>query len=409
VRWRFVDENNAAELEHRRSTIERIDKFWGWFERSFGQSGELVMSPDNYRCARSVSQELSKVHKALGWELSPKVNDERRFVVTPEASHFLHPMVETMLERAPKMPDFRFMACREPVEPECVESAVTGRAGRWIPDIRIEAKITEHNSIDLTFVSNEFRGQNNKKDLLYCFVLCEVVFGQSVLEQWIGELQTWSMKPGLLKRMRSFIGLPSVEGSAGNASDKETCGLIELREEVDRLKQEILSKLPGRPFWQQDPEQVSRTLLTFEGAPTGRLTCATMAHQVFQGLIGLPRCFSCERFSRFGETFCYLKIDESATVVTNETPDRGELEEAFDLALKKASVGCVTGGGWGPVYNFIDLALVDLDAAIPVLQTVSSELNLPKATWLRFLDTKLSQEWVGMYHDTPVADMSPGW
>jgi hypothetical protein len=131
--------------------------------------------------------------------------------------------------------------------------------------------------------------------------------------------------------------------------------------------------------------------------------------QVILGSMPPPRCFTSERFSRCGETFCYLKIDESATQIAETSLDRGELEETFDAALRKASVGCVIGGGWGPVFNFIDFALADVEAAIPVLREVSAQVSLPRPTWLRFLDTKLEHEWVGMYADTPQPDMSPGW
>jgi len=110
--------------------------------------------------------------------------------------------------------------------------------------------------------------------------------------------------------------------------------------------------------------------------------------------------YSC-RFSRCKETFCYLKIDGAEWVATERFPDRATMEEALDEALCGAKSGCVTGGGTGLRYSYIDLALVDVRGAMDRIRRVLEQGGIPKRTWLLFFDEHLAQEWIGIYSDSP--------
>jgi hypothetical protein len=68
-------------------------------------------------------------------------------------------------------------------------------------------------------------------------------------------------------------------------------------------------------------------------------------------------------------------------------------------------VGAVLGGGTGLRYAYIDLALADISAALPVIRGCLRNLQIPKRSWLQFFDATLSQEWIGIYDDSP---MPPG-
>lgn len=399
MRWRFIDENSEVEMAYRLKNIEKIDSFWRTFE---GNVDTITRSSKS--CADWVTRELPKVSEELMWEMSPAIDNVRRFVITPEQNYHLHPMVASMIERAPKIPGFRFMPYREAVEPESVIDVVTARSGTWIADVTVLATAGDENAIDVVFMSSHFNGNNNHDDIGYCFTLLEVLLGQVVVEEWIGQIETLLTKPGRMKQLKSFLsGSKDVHSIKG-------IGVFDLPKFVSNLREEIVERLPKQPIWQLDSELAtdSGSVLEFRGPDTRRMTCSTFLPQVILGAIPPPVCFTSARFSRFGETFCYLKIDESLAR-TDEDLDRGELQEIFDSALREASVGCVTGGGWGPIYNFIDFALTDVNNAIPVLRQVSAKVSVPKSSWLRFLDTKLIHEWVGMFADTPQPDLSPDW
>lgn len=399
MRWRFADDATESERKFREQATEKFDTFWNTFERNLS----IIRSDDLDKCAEFLRSELAKIDARLMWELSPEIDDERRFVITPEANFFLHPMVEAMLKRAPNISGFRFMAYREPVESHNIEGLVVAKTGRWIPDLQIAAQRTDRNSIDLSFTSSEFRGKDKPEDLNYCFVLSEILFGQRFLEYWIGNIH--ARDRGLLYKLRSMMGRKPT-------SDLQSLDVNQARNSIIQVQESITNSLRAQPICKAEPPLVDRTgggVFTWKSETARRMTCSTMEPQIIVGLNPPPQCFSSERYSRCGETFCYLKFDGSAMTVTDDSPDRGQMEEAFDLALREAAVGCVTGGGWGPIFNFIDFALADVDKAVPVLRQTSKALGLPKQTWLRFLDSSLAQEWIGMYQDTPEPDMSPGW
>ena len=114
--------------------------------------------------------------------------------------------------------------------------------------------------------------------------------------------------------------------------------------------------------------------------------------------------FYSERFSRHGESFCYLKIDGSEGLDQDGGfSDRGSIEEAIDEVLIPARAGCVIGGGTGLRYSYIDVALSDAAAAIPLIRRRLRAGKIPWRTWLVFFDAPLAHEWVGIYGGTPAA------
>jgi hypothetical protein len=64
-------------------------------------------------------------------------------------------------------------------------------------------------------------------------------------------------------------------------------------------------------------------------------------------------------------------------------------------------VGCVTGGGTGLRYSYVDLALVDLKAGLALAREVLQDGRAPLRSWFLFFDAELQVEWLGVYDDTP--------
>ena len=60
-----------------------------------------------------------------------------------------------------------------------------------------------------------------------------------------------------------------------------------------------------------------------------------------------------------GETFCYLKTDGREGFDAERWADRSELEDINEV-LVPLGLGCVTGGGTGRTYSYVDLSLIDV-------------------------------------------------
>lgn len=398
MRWRFADPNNAAEMQYRNDMLAKFDEFWS----EFAKNAHLFQSQDTLnQSIQWVIKSLETVHKGLMWEMSG--TESRTFVITPENEYHLQPMIESMVARAPEIPGFRFSTAREPVLDENLEPFLKARAGRYLPDVQIAATTTGRNTIDLQFLSSQFHWSRGFLDINYCLALCEVALGQRILEERIGFVSSRNPNLSLVEKTKSLFGVKTI-------IPETTVPTSEFRRHILQLQEEQISKLPEEPL-SKVKETLPAGLIEIRSAGANRRTAAGYNFSIIEGVKSPPACFVSERFSKCGETFCYLKIDESASaqVDRSDSLDRGQIEEAIDAALQKAGVGCVPSGGWGPAYNFIDLALTDVDTAIPILREESRRLALSHSTWLRFLDSKYSKEWVGMYPDTPEPDLSPDW
>jgi hypothetical protein len=111
--------------------------------------------------------------------------------------------------------------------------------------------------------------------------------------------------------------------------------------------------------------------------------------------------FCSERFSRCGETFCYVKLDGSQVLAEERVADKSKIEDALDAALKPSKLGCSIGGGTGLRYSYIDLALTDVDKGIERIRHALQAAQVPNRSWIQFFDTDLAAEWVGIYDDCP--------
>jgi hypothetical protein len=75
--------------------------------------------------------------------------------------------------------------------------------------------------------------------------------------------------------------------------------------------------------------------------------------------------------------------------------------------LTKTQLGALVGGGTGLRYSYIDLALLDVEAAILLMREALRGGRLPKRSWFLFYDSVLAAEWVGVWDDSPLPPLLP--
>lgn len=186
--------------------------------------------------------------------------------------------------------------------------------------------------------------------------------------------------------------------------------LERMQETVAAVIGSVTEQLPDRPhyswateaewtLWELEPksqEDYTEQADLFVGRSPNP-TMWTAAHS--RGL------FFSERFSRCGETFCYVKLDGSEGLDELMFDDKAEIEDALDEVLKPTELGCQIGGGTGRRYSYIDLALVDVERGIDVVRQRLQEGNVPKRSWIQFFDADLESEWIGIYDDSPPPPM----
>jgi hypothetical protein len=217
------------------------------------------------------------------------------------------------------------------------------------------------------------------------------LLGEDVLNHWIGAIEVAPRRTGWLSKLK------------GRSAQGSGMPLDALKPAVDALIESVRARLPSRP-WHSDPE-AGGTIWELHPAQAD-----DYAHQLdmFVGKSVHPpmwqaahsgRGFSSERFSRFGEVFCFVKLDGTEGLDVEKFADKAEIEDALDEVLK--GIGCHVGGGTGLRYSYIDLALTDLREGVERVRQRLAQGNVPKRSWILFFDEELSGEWIGVYDDTP--------
>lgn len=408
MRWRFIDPNNMLEAAERSAVVAKIDQWWKEFESKTSEITALFSRKAEWDLPEWMEQHLQSIHPSIMWEYGPAVCGEgTRLVITPESRRDLRPLVRAILRQAPKIDGWEFYEYRLPEEMKMVGTTVEARAGVNISDYQFRASRGPKHLIDLAFSSPQISQTGDREASNAAFVALESLLGEQCLDNWIGAIE---VSP--LPRAKGIMGL------FGRKSG-ELPGyypLDRLKDTVEALIGSIKEQVPARPHyqWVSDDETINEAEWTLwelkpdeaEDYPeqqdifVGRSVNAELWTTAHSGSI-----FCSERFSRCGETFVYVKLDGSQGLDPEGFADKSEIEDALDAVLKPVELGCCMGGGTGRRYSYIDMALTDVDKAIPLIRKRLQEGKAPLRSWIQFFDSDLSAEWVGIYDETPPPPM----
>lgn len=403
MRWHLIDPANEPEAAYKRQMIDKIDRFWASFKKSSKQLEKDFESGNLEPFVNWITQELNAVHPELMWEAGGCRAESFDLVITPEASRELRPLVETLICRAPEVPNWRFLQYRE-AQFRKVEEISDTRLGIDFSDALVSVLPSSLNSIDLFFLSPRFNGDNDECDLGNCFALCELLLGEELLDKWVGNLETRSLQTskGGKNLRKDIIDLQTRQA---HCVTDGSIKIDDLYETFVMAREKMLSELPDNPHCSVEFDDYTSIFLNPRDGSVdvpSRISFTTALPQIIEA-VNNSYLFHSDRFSRVGEKFCYLKISDAGELATN-VQLRALLEDKIDSALRKAGVGCTFGGGTGPHCAFVDLAITDIAEAIGILKSIAFSERLPKKSWLLFLDTDWLSEWVGLHQDSPVPD-----
>lgn len=386
MRWRFGNETDKEYAEHRSRTLRQIDAWWKAFERdrarieaSFQGAGSKDWDLPGW-----MERHLQAIDPRLMWEFGPDAGGGHRLAITPESDRHLRPMVETLIERAPRIDGWRFLPYRPSIGVDNARAMLKARRMAPIDDTRVRVGRGENNRIDLTFLSPRYTGPDDEKAMHSVFIASESLLGEEVLDTWIGAI--------------------SVDKEATPA--KDAVALDRMQEAVEREIARIRESLPDAPAWKPaqgrqgtvwklEPEK-AKDYTGQEDIFVARSTYPEMWKAARSG-----SGFSSRRFSRFGEVFGYVKMDGSEGLGGETFKDKAAIEDALDAALKAAEAGAVIGGGTGLRYSYVEIALTDPEKGVRQVIEVLRKGNITKRSWILFHDDVNAGEWIGVWEDTP--------
>ncbi|MBM3997259.1 MAG: hypothetical protein FJ303_24390 [Planctomycetes bacterium] len=394
ARWVYAEHASATEAKRRAAIEKKIDAWWKAFEGKTDQIGKLFLRKAEWDLPAWMDKHLQCLDQRIMWEYGPALSGEgHRLVITPESTRHLRPLTDAILARAPSIPGWEFYPYRPPEDLEMAQMSVQGRTGGDLSDLLVQASIGEHHRIDLTYFSPRAEEEGDEQTMSDAFVATETLLGEERLDKWVGAISAAPAPDGRKKK-----GMVTLD---------------KLRERVDALVHQVRDQAPAKPLFKTAGD-ATWTLFKLEPEQDEEYACQFdlfVASAVDQDLwiaCHSNTSFHSERFSKHGETFCYLKLDGSQGLDEEKFADKAEIEDALDAVLKPAKLGCHIGGGTGLRYSYIDLALTDVKKGIDAVVKRLREGTVPKRSWIQFFDDYLAAEWVGIYDDSPPPPM-PLW
>jgi hypothetical protein len=384
MRWKFPDPSDAAEERERKATIRKINKWWKDFATKLADLQAFFSRKKKWDVVGWVDSHLKGICPGLGWEFGPAATGGDYLAISAEGTHHLRPLVDAIVSRAPQLEGWTVCCGRPPGTMEWALQAVKSRGGGDLSKTRVRASMGELHRLDLRFQAPTYvRDDDDQQGRHDVFLFIEALLGEEVLDTWVG-----------------VVAVGPVESKA----KKQMLPLERLQETSTSLIGSVIEQLPERPCFEWIGEATS-TVWNLEPTPDNDyagqddlLVGSSKVPDIWTAVHD-GRSFASVRYSRCGETFCYVKLD--GTEPGAEALVRDEIEEALDAALIPAKVGCTIGAGTGLRYSYIDLALTDVSAAIPLIRRVLRKCKVGKRSWLLFFDRDLEEEWVGIWARTP--------
>ena len=336
-----------------------------------------------------MEQHLQSIDPRLLWEFGPGSTGGHQLVITAEAGHCLRPLVDEILARAPALSGWSFFPHRKVESAAHMALAVKSRSGVDPAFTGVALTSGEFNRIDLAFqFPQAFLEGRDGIARTQSFLAAESLLGEDLLTDWVGRLDAVAevaqpLPPGAVRR--AFMTLAASQRSS-----------IPAQPFLERLESLAWTGIDLKPKKAEDYLHRHDLLAAVTCAPD-------MWRNAHSGEL-----FWSGRFSRSGETFCYLKIDRRRPLLRAAIAHRIATEDALNAALRPGKLGCVIGGGSGRRYDYIDLALVEVRSAANLMRSVVQRSGLAtRRAWIQFFDSVLSAEWIGMWPDSPDPPMPP--
>ena len=274
-----------------------------------------------------------------------------------------------------------------------VRADVRSVTGHEIGNARVRAGITRGHLLDVVVYLTGSSGSSDVHAGHAAELAVEGCLGERVVDDWISAITSAPLpRSGPIRLVQH------------NEELARTFALSELPQAVERaalgvqraLPDERLDVVAARNDW------VMLEVGEGEGGAAAQadlLLASTFLPEMLKCFLeGAP--FSSIRFARHGERFAYLKY-ESTGDLRERVASRQALEDALDARLRSQGLGAVVGNGVGLGHCYVDLALLDVEQALPELMQIARRAGLPGKSWVLFCDTEWHFEWVGVWEHTP--------
>lgn len=389
LRWAFPD---SAEHDARAAVDARIDTWWAALKTRRAELDAFLRGDSRFDVPSFVTEHLEAIDSGLCWELAP--GQRPRLVISCEAERQLQPLVRRVLSRAPADLGLELFDHR-PAEPlEAALFKARGQTGVDGAGWTVELSEQPYGLFELCWRSS----RTDEAAHHAAFVMTQTLLGEKTLPDWIGGVT---------------VDAPvSIFSKLLGAGRKAGLSATALPGRVEALKRSWLDRQADQPLLVSSRmgRDANWSLVRLEPQPApdfpGQkdLQSARSANVEFFKATRSGAPFASCRFSRFGETFLYVKTEGFGDDGFSSTL---AIEEALDRALAEGNLGRAIGAGTGTRYSYVDLVVSDPVRALERIVPILRNGKLPRRAWVLFFDDTLAAEWVGVWPETPAPPSFP--
>lgn len=379
-RWVFNDSKRPEEASYKSDLISKIDTFWREFEKNKDKLNPKINEDVTEFAPAFMDKYLHCMYPALMWQIKGDPNDKNitNLTITAEAIPPLRPIIDTMMERAPKLKEWRFHRYRPAFAPDEIVDGLQTTHQSKLTAYEAKCELTPTHKIDVTIFSPDFEDSDN--DTQDGYKICELALGEENTDRWAGKFK-------MIKR--------AVKKDVPTATK-------EFVQEFNALKQSVLAHLPDKPYYDFDWQKRAKYFYVLRDSNNpDEMKFTKDAVDINKCIDDKP--FHSDRYSKTGEKFCLL-----ISAANNKLKNQAEFDEflnEIDDEMKKAQCG----GTWGHkneisdkgVGSFdVDLFVSDIPKCTGVLKKIIERRGFSHDSLIIFHDTDLSYEWIGLFDDT---------
>ncbi|MEP3480252.1 MAG: hypothetical protein ABJZ55_13455 [Fuerstiella sp.] len=409
MRWKFQDPANIAESSKRQKLINRIDRWWDAFQQRSDDLDAMFQGAEDWDVVQWMESQLLDIHPELSWEFRPSsTKSKHELVISPDQNPSLVELARQVLHRAPEVANWKFDLFRKAVSVEDCLQRTLDATGIDLSNTTVSVHEGQASQIDFVFYFDRLPADD---DVLFeaMLIATELLLGEQQMMSWAGTFDAIDTLPDDTgsdtsldgdRRRTENVGEDSASISESAANMRfvrlaQVPQAFRLTQDTitDRLENESyvnrIDQLQWAAFKLKPSEAIDyarRDDLMTAMTCDPELTAATFEAQAFAS----------ERFSRTGETFCYVKVDERGAVDSGFA-EREDMEEAIRSTLESQELGCLVGGGTGLRYTYLELVLTEVDDALLAIRETLQEGQVSRRSWVLFHDATLQNEWFPIY------------
>ena len=379
-KWAFENTNGIEDIDAKSALKEAVGSFWKAFEEHQEDILSSFSDDPKIDVVNFMGYYLQSIHPQISWEFGPGIQGkELRLVMTPEENVSLRPFVDYIVKTAPELEKWEFYNRRPKENMDNTRLLVEAKTGSILEPMKFSGSINEFNEIDLIFVGDEVKDQDDVDFILnQAFVVAECILGEEIMDKWIG-----------------FI-----DSSSSVDSQVHLQEITSLEEFVHSLIEQVRQQHTN--FVSVPPEAFKAYHLEpkdFADYPAqGDLKFAKTAYAQMWENAHNGESFYSERYVKEGR-FSYLKMDVNETMGSfNSQEDLGAL---LNEELRSRGLGAVIGNGEGKKYVYQELYLKNVHQGIDAVTSFLSEKGIGKNAWIQFYDSEFLEEWVGVLPESP--------